>query len=137
MSETIAAKALKVGGPKTFGAGTPTVSSGRLTLAQRIVGWFTRAHTAVPLIILSLALLIWSAVTSTNSRALLVNARPASILTTNTVRTAEAVAELERQAQSAAAQLIHDRGTITRTLSRFEQQARALGFQVEISLKPA
>lgn len=136
MSETISSKALKVGGPKALGPATPTRTSGRLTLAQRIASGFTRPHTALPLIIVSLALLTWSAVTYVNSRTLVVNARPRQV-TTNVVVTPEAVAKLESEAKSAAEQLIHDHGTITRTLSQLEQQARALGFQVEVSPKPA
>ena len=71
------------------------------------------------------------------ARTLVVKARPRTTPNTNVAVTVEAVAELESQARAAAEQLIHERGTITRAVSRLEQQAHALGFQVDASLKPA
>jgi hypothetical protein len=47
------------------------------------------------------------------------------------------VAQLERDARAAALQLVHDRQEIARILSHLEQRAHALGFQVEVSSKPA
>src|SRR2546430_88757 len=112
MSDTISPKALKVGVPKAFAGVTATPPLDRLTLGQQIAFAFARPHIALPLVIVSMALLTWSAVTYTNSRALVANARPRPTVTPDAVVTPEAVAELDREARSAAAQLIHDRGTI-------------------------
>lgn len=120
--------------PIKVGAAAP-VPQQRFTLAQRLASTLTTPSVAAPLIILSLALLCWSAAAHMNARNLVVNARPLVTADTNVV-TAEIVAEFERNARVAAQQLIRDRGMTARTLSRLEQQARAAGFQAEISLKP-
>ncbi len=133
MSETISRTPMKVGGPPA--AATPA-SRLRLTFAERLTSTFTTPFVAFPVIILSLALLAWTAAAHIGARRLVVNARPRTTADTNAAVTAEAVAELEAKARLAAQQLIHDRTIIARTLSRLEQQARAAGFQAEISLKP-
>ena len=108
--------------PIKVGAAAP-VPQQRFTLAQRLPSTLTTPSVAAPLIILSLALLCWSAVAHMNARNLVVNARPVVTGDTNVV-TAEVVSELESNARVEAQQLIRDRGMIARTLSRLEQQAR-------------
>jgi len=108
-----------------------------LSVSQRLVRLLTRLQVALPAVILSLALLTWSAVTAWPAKNLTVHARGLSIVETNMAVSAEAVAELEIGARTAALQLVRDREEIARMLSRLEQRAHALGFQVEVSSKPA
>src|SRR2546423_6429742 len=133
MSDAISSKTIKVGAAAVVTEPRPR----KLPAVQRFAAMVTRPVIAFPLILVSMALLFWSGVTYRSARTLVVKARPRTTPKTNVVATAETVAELESQARAAAEQLIHERGTITRSLSRLEQQARALGFQVDASLKPA
>jgi len=66
-----------------------------------------------------------------------VQAREQPPAESNAIVTAEAVAELENNARTAARQLIRERKTVVRALSQLEQQAHALGFRFEVSTKPA
>ena len=133
MSDAISPKPIKVGAA----AVVIGPSHRKLPVVQRFAATVARPIIALPLIIVSLALLFWSGTTYVTARTLVVNARPRTAPNTNVAVTAEAVAELESQARLAAEQLIHERGAITPALSRLEQQAHALGFQVDASLKPA
>ena len=133
MSDTISPKPMKVGAADRGAvAALPAVP-----VEQRLARRLARPHFALPVVILSLALLAWSAVTYHNAKTFLINARPRLLINTNMTVTPEALAELQENARSAAQRLIRERAVIARNLSRLEQQAHALGFQVELSVKPA
>ena len=133
MSDVISFKPMKVGAAAVVTRPRPR----KFPVGPRLAASVARPVIALPLIIVSVALLFWSGATYMTARTLVVKARPRTTPNTNVAVIVEAVAELESQARAAAEQLIHERGTITRAVSRLEQQAHALGFQVDASLKPA
>src|SRR5438045_2055718 len=133
MSDAISPKPMKVGASAAVTKPRPR----KCPVLPRLAARVARPIVAFPVIIVSLALLFWSGATYVTARTLVLKARPHPTPNTNVAVSAETVAELERQARAAAEQLIHERGTITRALSRLEQQAHALGFQIDASLKPA
>src|SRR4051794_40380377 len=108
-----------------------------LTRSERLARKITRPHVAFPAVILSVALLAWSGIAAFAPGNLPVYARPRVTPTTNATVTAKGLAELETQARAAGQQLFEDGEAVVRTLSRLEQQAHTLGFQVDVSRKAA
>jgi hypothetical protein len=135
MSAALSSKPMKVRAAPAVAAPAP---ARRLSWGESLIQTLTRQWVAAPVFIVSLALLAWSGVTCLTAKNSVVHARQQSpTVESNAVVTAESVAELESNVQTAARRLIRERQTVARMLSRLEQQAHGLGFRFEVSTKPA
>ena len=117
-------------------AASPPVATG--SLGERLAHWLAQPRYALPLIGLSVLVIGWSLLFRLPHGSKAVEARTIdrggrSEFVTNAV----IVRELEEQAQMASQQLIHDPAEFPRLVSRLEESARALRFQVQTSIKPA
>lgn len=109
-----------------------------MSVAQRLSASLVRPCVAFPLIGLSLVLLGWSLLFRLPKAPVIIQARPLQLSAgTNELVTVKTVTELERVARNSAQHLMRDSTEIAPLLAALEQSARALGFQVEVSMKPA
>lgn len=109
-------------------------------VGQRLVQQLTRPCFALPLVMVSIALLAFSLMRLSRAcgTAVPVHASELRPIPAGAeVVSAETVTELQTIARTAAEQLVHDRAEVPRILSRLEQSARALGLQIDISIKPS
>lgn len=100
------------------------------------LSFITRLQVALPTVAVSFALLAWSLLFRLPNAPMPVKARlGVAGLPSNEWVSAEMAAELQETARTAAKHLMRDSKEIAPALSRLEQSARALGFQVDISMR--
>ena len=108
-----------------------------LSLMQRLSRALTRPAVAIPVAVFALALLGWSFLYRLPNAPVVIKARSLQTLGSNEVFRVQTLVELEDAGQRAAKHLIRDSKEIATALSHLEQSARALGFQIEVSMKLA
>ena len=124
--------------PAEISRAVPSVPPLQASLGERLAHRVAQLRYALPLVGLSLVVISWSLLFRLPHASKAVEARGTdrggrSEFVTNAV----IVRELEEQAQTASQQLIQDPAEFPRLVSRLEESARALGFQVQTTIKPA
>ena len=110
--------------------------AGTASFGERVANRFSQRRYAAPLMALSLAAISWSLFVRLPQCSKSVAARPIEGGRSQFVANVQTVRDVERQAQAAARQLIHEPAEFPRLISRLEESAGALGFQSQVTIKP-